>query len=86
MMPIVFCASLAPWPRLYAAADISCSLRKCRSTRDGAVPRQTQKIRTMKMKPSTKPMPGASTMKMSVLVQPAGMIAARPALAIAAPA
>ncbi len=31
-------------------------------------------------------MSGASTMKMSVLVQPAGMIAPSPALATAAPA
>jgi hypothetical protein len=28
MMPIVFCASLPPWPRLYAAAAINCPLLK----------------------------------------------------------
>ena len=28
MMPIVFWASLAPWPRLKAAAEPSCSTRK----------------------------------------------------------
>ena len=33
MMPIVFCASLAPWPRLNAAAETSCSPRNVRLTR-----------------------------------------------------
>ena len=35
MMPIVFCASFVPCPRLYAAAETSCNLRKRRSTRRG---------------------------------------------------
>src|SRR5205809_556697 len=34
MMPIVFCASLPPWPKLYAAADTSCNLRKRLLMRD----------------------------------------------------
>ena len=28
MMPMVFCASLLPWPMLYAAEETSCSARK----------------------------------------------------------
>ena len=40
----------------------------------------------MNVSPSTRPMPGASTMKSSVLVQPDATIAAGPALATAAPA
>ena len=36
--------------------------------------------------PSTRPIIGARTMKISVLVQPDGMIADQPALATAAPA
>jgi hypothetical protein len=35
MMPIVFCASFPPWPRLYAAADTSCNLRNSLLTREG---------------------------------------------------
>ena len=41
---------------------------------------------TMIAKPSTSPMSGASTMKMSVLVQPAVRSALGPAFATAAPA
>src|SRR2546426_46329 len=35
MMPMVFCASLPPWPRLYKDDEMSCSLRNKRSTRLG---------------------------------------------------
>ena len=48
--------------------------------------RQTQYTATMKMNPSTNPSPGASTMKIKVLVQPAGIRADMPTLATAAPA
>ena len=33
MMPIVFCASFAPWPMLNAAADTNCSARNVVFTR-----------------------------------------------------
>ena len=33
MMPIVFCASFAPWPMLNAAADTSCRPRNVLFTR-----------------------------------------------------
>ena len=56
------------------------------STRDGAKPRNIQKSATMNVKPSDRPIAGASTMKISVLVQPLAMITPVPALATAAPA
>ena len=86
MIPIVFCASLAPCIRLKAAADTSCIRRKNLSTRRGVARRKTQWLALMMNSPTTSPMSGATTMKMSVFVQPATMIAAKPALAIAAPA
>ena len=58
MMPIVFCASLAPWFRLNAAADSSCRRRNQRSTRDGGVHRKIQKIEVISNKPATRPMSG----------------------------
>ena len=86
MMPIVFCASLAPWFRLKNAAETSCRRRNQRSTRDGGVQRKIQKIAVIRPSPTTRPMSGDRKMKMSVLVQPPGMIAAKPAFATAAPA
>jgi hypothetical protein len=44
------------------------------------------KIPTMMPKPSTRPMAGASTMKISVLVHPDAMMAPKPAFATAPPA
>ena len=57
-----------------------------RSTFDGAYGFMIHKIATISMKPSAKPISGASTMKISVLVQPPGSSATWPAFAIAAPA
>ena len=48
--------------------------------------RNTQRLATIRMKPTLMPMSGATTMKISVRVQPDTMIAAKPALATAAPA
>ena len=48
--------------------------------------RHTQYVVTMNRNPSAKPMPGASTMKISVFVQPDGISATIPTLATAAPA
>jgi len=57
-----------------------------RSTGAGAASRQIHRIAVMNVSPSTRPMPGASTMKSSVLVHPDARIAPGPALATAAPA
>ncbi len=69
-MPIVFWASLPPCPRLYSAADTNCNLRKSLSTWRGDLRRKIQEMATMKPNPSTNPMNGATTMKISVFVQP----------------
>jgi hypothetical protein len=56
------------------------------STRLGGIHRKSQKIDVMRRSPTVNPMSGARTMKMRVFVQPAGMMAAKPAFATAAPA
>src|SRR5207247_9953196 len=86
MMPMDFCASLVPWPRLNSAAESSCKRRKYLSTRDGAVPRKTHCIVVMKNTPSSIPMTGERTMNNSVFVQPARMITRQPAFATPLPA
>ena len=86
MIPIVFCASLAPCIRLKAAADTSCSRRNHWSTRPGRTLRSIQNVAVITSRPTRRPITGATTMKMIVLVQPAGMIALNPAFATAAPA
>ncbi len=86
MMPIVFCASFVPCPSEYAAADTSCSTRKVLSTLRGSDRRRIQESATVSSSASMNPITGATTMKMSVLVQPLAMIAANPAFATAAPA
>ena len=42
MIPIVFCASLAPWFRLNSAAEKSCRTRNHLSTLAGVARRNTQ--------------------------------------------
>src|SRR5918995_1695139 len=86
MIPIVFCASLAPCMRLNAAAETSCSRRNQPSTRLGGTQRNSQNIAVIRASPTVRPIIGATTMKTIVLVQPAGMITWKPAFAIAAPA
>ena len=85
MMPIVFCASLAPCIRLKPAADTSCILRKKPSTRRGLARRNIHRLLTISSQPTLMPTSGAITMNTMVLVQPATMIAENPALATAAP-
>src|SRR5439155_10937436 len=86
MIPIVFWASFAPWFRLKNAAEMSCSRRNQRSTREGGVQRSSQWIATISPSPAVKPMSGERKIKMIVLVQPLTMMAPKPAFATAAPA
>src|SRR4051812_38525859 len=86
MMPIVFCASLVPCPRLYAAAEKSCALRKNPSTRLGELRRKTHDTMIMLIAPRMNPSVGERTMKISTGIQPDGISAWIPALATAAPA
>src|SRR5882672_5283921 len=86
MMPIVFCASLPPCPRLYAAADTSCNLRKSLPTRDGDARRKIQYVAIMNSQPSARPMNGATKMNAPIFNNPAGTSAFGPPAASAAPA
>ena len=60
MMPMVFCASLPPCPRLYSDADTSCSRRNQRSTLCGAVRKKIHATTVMSRIPSAKPRAGES--------------------------
>src|SRR6266849_9454874 len=86
MIPIVFCASLVPWPRLYAAAETSCMRRKSQSIRPGVAFRNVNTVSSIIKNPMTRPSIGASTMKMPILISPAATSEPKPALATAAPA
>src|SRR5204862_6986972 len=86
MMPIVFCASLAPWFRLKNAADTSCARRNHRSTRDGGIHRKSHMMAVISNRPSSMPISGDNTKKMIDLVQQVGTTASHPAFAPAAPA
>ena len=70
MIPIVFWASLPPWPRLYRPAETSCSLRKSLSTRPGSEFRNSQATPTIKPKPMTRPRTGEMNIEAIVFVQP----------------
>src|SRR4051812_28689210 len=85
MMPMVFCASLPPWPRLYAPADTSWSRRNQRSMRDGVARRNTLDTSTIINEPSTNPSNGETKMNSTVFHTPAPMSELAPALAITAP-
>src|SRR3954468_16198777 len=86
MIPIVFCASFAPWFKLNAAADRSCSLRNQRSTRDGGIQRKIHMIDVMIAKPRISPISGDRKMKRIVFFHPLVLMMAKPALGIAAAA
>src|SRR5258708_15948270 len=85
MMPIVFCASLPPWPRLYIEEEKSCSLRNRRSTRLGVVRRKIQEMAISSNAPTIRPMKGERKMNATVLRIPAGISAQVPAFATPAP-
>ena len=84
-MPMVFCASLPPWPRLYAPADTSCRRRNQRSTRLGVARLKVQATAINMTDPSTKPSNGATKMKTTVFITLANTKAEAPALDITAP-
>ena len=86
MMPMVFCASLAPCKRLKAAADTSCILRKNLSTRRGAGFRSTQWLIAISSRPTNMPDQRRHDDEDQRARPPLDMIAMKPAFAIAAPA
>ena len=85
MTPMVFCASLPPWPRLKAAADSSCSRRNTRSTLRGVVPLHTHIRPSISPNAKTIPSSGDTTMKMTVFSRLAPLTTLQPALAMPAP-
>ena len=85
MMPMVFCASLPPWPRLYAAADTSCARRNQVSTLRGVERTNTHDTSTIMIEPRMKPSSGEMTMNSTVLSRPPPTSAPVPDLATAAP-
>src|SRR5690349_10420307 len=81
MMPIVFCASLPPWPSEIIDADTNCRVRKLRSTVYGAVRTKIQETASMRISARPKPMSGESTTAMPVFPTPLHTTAPSPALA-----
>ena len=88
MIPIVFCASLAPCDSEKSAELTSCAPRKNRSTRAGGTFWKIQNTAVISMKPSAAPIIGESTMKSSVIghLPFASTSPPNPAFATAAPA
>src|SRR6266571_3679481 len=85
MMPMVFCASFPPCPRLYAAADTSCSRRNQVSTLRGVDLTNTHDTISMMIEPRMNPSSGDTTMKITVFSSPPPTSAPVPDLATAAP-
>src|ERR1700758_2573739 len=85
MMPMVFCASLPPCPRLYRLADSSCRRLKRRSTLLGGVRKYSHDTVSMKNEPSTKPSSGEMKMNATVFMRPSKLSEAQPDFASAAP-
>jgi hypothetical protein len=84
-MPIDFCASLPPCPRLNEAADKSCKRLKCLSTFEGEDFFAKNITIPEIMNDITIPSKGAITIKITILITPAKITELHPALATAAP-
>ena len=85
MIPMVFCASLPPWPRLKAAAETSWNRRNRWSTRRGAVRLKTHISASISTNAKNMPSSGEITMKMTVLEKLAALTTLQPALVMPAP-
>ena len=70
MMPIVFCASLPPWPSEYSAADTSCRMRNRRSTANGVEVMVQPCTMTTSICARMNPSRGDSTMPSAVFPSP----------------
>src|SRR5215218_1501255 len=86
MMPMVFWASLPPWPRLNAAADNSCSRRNRPSTLAGLDRRKIHRLASMSRNPRAMPNSGDSGMNKMVFSRLLASRTPKPPLAIPAPA
>src|ERR1700686_937337 len=85
MMPLVFCASLPPWPSEYSDAETNCRMRKARSTANGVERTEAQDTIATSTSASRNPTSGDSTVGSRVLVSPLQTAAESPALAMPPP-
>src|SRR5215217_2452572 len=86
MIPMVFWASLPPWPRLKAAAETSWRRRNRPSTFAGVLRRNSHWLDSMSRNPSAIPNSGDRTMNRMVFSRLAAFRTEKPALATPAPA
>src|SRR5215217_5980899 len=86
MMPMVFWASLPPWPRLKAAAETSWRRRNRLSTRAGVARRNSHRLASMSRNPRAIPSSGDRAMNRIVFSRLAAFRTLKPALATPAPA
>ncbi len=84
MMPMVFCASLPPWPSEYSDAEANCRTRKARSTANGVERTDAQDTIATSTIASRNPTSGDSTIATSVFVSPLQTAAESPGLGHAA--
>src|SRR4030088_660412 len=84
-MPMVFCASLPPWPSEYSVAEKNCKMLKARSTANGVERTDAQDTIATSTSANRKPTSGDSTIASSVLVRALHTAAVIPALALPAP-
>ena len=85
MMPMVFCASLPPWPSEYSDAETNCRMRKARSTANGVERTDAHDTIATSTSASRNPTTGDSTIASSALDSPLQTAADRPAFASPAP-
>src|SRR5882757_1232298 len=85
MMPMVFCASLPPWPSEYSDAETNCRMRNARSTAKGVERTDSHDTIATSTSASKNPTSGDSTMASNVLDKPLHTAAESPALAMPAP-
>src|SRR6201999_2391749 len=85
MMPMVFCASLPPWPSEYSEAEPNCRMRNARSTANGVDRTEAQDTMATSTSASRNPTSGDSTMASSAFDRPLQTAAEIPALATPPP-
>src|SRR5258707_1827353 len=81
MMPMVFCASLPPWPSEYNDAETNCRMRNARSTANGVDRTDSHDTIATSTSASRNPTSGDSTIASSALDNPLHTTAENPALA-----
>src|SRR6201999_3855062 len=70
MMPMVFCASLPPWPSEYSDAEANCRIRTARSTANGVERTEAHDTIATNTSASRNPTSGDSTIATSVFERP----------------